>query len=597
MMPQGPPLRKWELEGFRSIRDRVSIELGQMNVLVGANSAGKSSLIQSILLAAQTLGTTWTPRPLVLNGSLVQLGLPDDCVNEQARGSFSFAFTYCTPDDPQRSPTSPQRLGTVKLNAAFGVKGANFELAQCMTSAEPRLEDDESEQIVQQLVYERATKRAMRDQMREHGLKGRRLDNILESDVVPVEVSELSMPFVAAARFRQFLPYSLYEVENLNLNALISLVRAVEEVADESRIRSGSKARLIQSKPRSGLRYRVERISGGVARFVAAYLRSEGVKFAAPTGKQHQLAEFLAALPEEALDVLPKLLNSEWFEQHIDELQADMALTGAAADEPFDSLVLSARRFFSGYVRHLGPIRVEPKPLYGLSEAASGDSVGSSGEFTASLLDAYGDNIVTCPIFNSDETVKTYLSEAVDYWLRSFGLLSSVAVEERGKLGYEINLRIEGVKKTLDLTAVGVGVSQALPVIVQGLVAPPGSLVMFEQPELHLHPDVQAATADFCLALARSGRQVILETHSEYLVNRIRRRAVEDRDADVLDLVRLHFVEREDGATSVRPVALTEYGGLEDWPAGFMDQSAREAEAIIEAVERRAAADADQSAS
>jgi hypothetical protein len=89
---EGPPLRRWELEGFRSIRDRVTIDLGQMNVLVGANSAGKSSLIQSILLAAQTLGTAWTPRPLLLNGSLVQLGLPDDCINEHAKGGFSFGF-------------------------------------------------------------------------------------------------------------------------------------------------------------------------------------------------------------------------------------------------------------------------------------------------------------------------------------------------------------------------------------------------------------------------------------------------------------------------------------------------------------------------
>ncbi len=591
-MSEGPPLRRWELQGFRSIRDRVNIDLGQMNVLVGANSAGKSSLIQSILLAAQTLGTTSTPKPLILNGSLVQLGLPDDCVNEQAKGLFSFAFTYSTPDD--LSPGLTQRLGTVKVDATFSVKGSDFELSHCAVSAEPEDDDSDGEPIEQSVSFRRGTKAAMRDQLREHGLKGRRLDAILGSGVLPVQVSKKSMPFVSAARFRQFLPHSLYEVENRNLNGLIAVVRAAEQAAAEGRIRPGNRVRILQTEPRAGFRYRTERIPRIVAKFVAAFLRAEGIKFVPDKKQQFQVPELLAVLPSEAFDVLPRMLTSDWFEEHLDDLRPDMGIGVAASDEPFDSLILSARRFFSGYVRHLGPIRVEPKPLYGLSEAASGDSVGSSGEYTAALLDAYGDMIVQCPLIHSDEVIQTYLSEAVDYWLRILGLLSSVAVQERGKLGYEVNLRIDGVRKTLDLTAVGVGVSQALPVIVQGLVAPPGSLVLLEQPELHLHPDVQAAVADFCLALAASGRQIILETHSEYLVNRIRRRAVEDDGDQVRKLVKLHFVEREDGATSVRPVTVTEYGGLEDWPAGFMDQSARESEAIIEAVERRAAMD-DQS--
>lgn len=598
-MPEGPPLRKWELEGFRSIRDRVSIDLGQMNVLVGANSAGKSSLIQSILLAAQTLGTAWSPRPLVLNGSLVQLGLPEDCVNERTRGEFSFGFAYCTPDQPDLSLALPQARGMVEASISFAVKGASFDLARCEVTTEPHLEDESVDPSPQTLTFERGTKTAMKDRMRRYGLKGRRLDGLLSTEMVPVEVSE-ELPFVAAARFRQFLPYSLFETENLNTNALLTLVSTADQFATEGRARSGNIARLgaggrfgAQRPPR--FRYRVDRIPQSVVKFVSAYLRNEGIRFSLQRGSDYSLATILDALPQEALGALSRLLESEWFDNHVETLQQDMTLAPASGAEPFDSLVLSARRFFSGYVRHLGPIRIEPKPLYGLSDAASGDSVGSSGEYTAALLDAYGGRSVECPLLDSREVIRTTLSEAVDYWLKALGLLSSVAVQERGKLGYEVNLRIEGVRKTLDLTAVGVGVSQALPVIVQGLVAPPGSLVMFEQPELHLHPDVQAAIADFCLALAGSGRQVILETHSEFVVNRIRRRAAEDHGGAVLDLVRLHFVEREDGATAIRPVTVTSFGGLRDWPAGFMDQSAREAEAIMEAVQRRAALD-DQGA-
>lgn len=592
---EGPPLQKWELEGFRSVRDKISIDLGQMNVLVGANSAGKSTLIQSILLAAQTLGTAWTPRPLLLNGSLVQLGLPDDCINEHAKGDFSFGFKYCTPDEPELTPSAPEQRGTVSVDAAFTVKAAAFELARCRVDTEARDDDDEAN-ITQTVSFRRATKGVMRDQFRDVGLKGERLNNFLRNKIAPVNVSDDSLPGVAAARFRQFLPWQLFEHENLNESALAALIRAADMAAEELRRRPGvaSRRTLLRAGPR--VRLRREMVPRAVGRFVQQYLRSEGIAFSLPKGSPHSVADLLESLPQDGFEVIKRMEASDWFAAHHDDLAGNVTLTGATADEPFDSLVMSARRFFVNHVRHLGPIRVEPKPLYGLSEAASGNSVGASGEYTAALLDTYGGRIVDCPKHGTDEVVRATLSDSVDYWLGTLGLLSSVAVQERGKLGYEINLRIQGVKKSLDLTAVGVGVSQALPVIVQGLVAPAGSLVMFEQPELHLHPDVQAAVADFCIALARSGRQIILETHSEYLVNRIRLRAVEDLASTIPDLVRLHFVEREDGQTSVRPVQLTSFGGLKDWPAGFMDQSAKEAEAIIQAIENRAEMD-DQGAS
>lgn len=591
---EAPPLQKWELEGFRSIRDKVSIDLGQMNVLVGANSAGKSTLIQSILLAAQTLGTAWTPRPLLLNGSLVQLGLPDDCINEHAKGEFSFGFKYCPPDDPELMPSAAERRGIVTVDAAFAVKRAAFELARCRVATEARYDEDDAS-TTQTVSLERETKGVMRDQLRDVGLKGERLNNFLRDDIVPVKVSEDSLPGVAAARFRQFLPWQLFEYENLNESALGALIQAAEMAAEELHRQSGAASRRTLLRPGPRVRLRREMVPRAVGRFVQQYLRSEGIAFSPPKGSPHSVADLLESFPQAAFEAIKRMEASDWFAAHHDDLAANITLTGATADEPFDSLLISARRFFVNHVRHLGPIRVEPKPLYGLSEAASGNSVGASGEYTAALLDTYGGRVVDCPTHGSDRVLRATLSDSVDYWLGTLGLLSSVAVEERGKLGYEVNLRIHGVKKSLDLTAVGVGVSQALPVIVQGLVAPAGSLVMFEQPELHLHPDVQAAIADFCIALARSGRQIILETHSEYLVNRIRLRAVEDLASTIPDLVRLHFVEREDGLTTVRPVQLTSYGGLKDWPAGFMDQSAREAEAIIQAIENRAAID-DQGA-
>ncbi|WP_162528596.1 AAA family ATPase [Mycolicibacterium sp. CBMA 361] len=84
----------------------------------------------------------------------------------------------------------------------------------------------------------------------------------------------------------------------------------------------------------------------------------------------------------------------------------------------------------------------------------------------------------------------------------------------------------------LDLTSVGTGVSQVLPVLVMCLQAPPGSLLLIEQPELHLNPAVQQKLADFLLAIAASGRQLLVETHSDYLITRLRLRTAKDPTED-----------------------------------------------------------------
>jgi predicted ATPase len=590
---EGPPLQRWELSGFRSVRDELAVDLKPINILVGANSAGKSSVIQSILLAAQTLNSNWAPRALVLNGSLVQLGLPDDCLNEQAKGSFSFGFTYCARNDPEFPRRRVRVPGTTSVSSTFGVQRGSLELERSQIVAIP--DDDSPAPTGQRLTYERRSQREMEKAFRQVGLRGQRVKGALNSGIVPVSASGSTLSSVHAARFRQFLPQALFATENRTNAALLRVLRVAEQQAEQAQLQraiSRSRSQLAQASARPLFRVREERIPPRVVKFVTTYLRHEGITVPSNAKGDLSLDELLRMLPSEAWDPLSKLLDSEWIEDNIEHLTPDIDLERAESDEPFDALILAARQFFARSVRHLGPLREEPKPLYGLSEAASGDSVGSSGEYTAALLDAYGQRIVDCPQLDGG-TTRIPLGRAVDYWLESIGLLSSVDVHERGKLGYEINLHIEGVKKSLDLTAVGVGVSQALPVIVQGLVAPPGTLVMFEQPELHLHPDVQAAIADFFLALSRSGRQIILETHSEYLVNRIRLRAVEDRQDEIPDLVSLLFVERSAGTTTLQPVEITSYGGLKNWPTGFLDQAGREAEAIMAAVEKKAAEEGD----
>jgi predicted ATPase len=142
------------------------------------------------------------------------------------------------------------------------------------------------------------------------------------------------------------------------------------------------------------------------------------------------------------------------------------------------------------------------------------------------------------------------------------------------------------MERMVPISAVGMGVSQILPVLVQGLIAPPiDCLLLFQQPELHLHPALQEGLADFLLALAMSGRRVIVETHSEYLVSRLAHNLVDldwglDDPERYIGLV-LVSQNTEDG-TTYRATEIDPLGTI-NWPEGFFNESTTTALATLKA--------------
>ena len=175
--------------------------------------------------------------------------------------------------------------------------------------------------------------------------------------------------------------------------------------------------------------------------------------------------------------------------------------------------------------------------------------------------------------------------EAVQKWGRRLRLLQTIRVVQEARVGNTITVETEGLDKEVPLDAVGVGVSQLLPVLVLCLLSEPGSMILLEQPELHLHPALQQRLADFLIAVARSGRQLIVETHSEYIVSRLRRRIAEDTsdEDDLLAMSKIVFAERDrqTGLTTYREVEFSPYGAIEEWPKGFFDQASEEEREII----------------
>ncbi|ARR77594.1 hypothetical protein MOTT12_01930 [Mycobacterium intracellulare subsp. yongonense] len=259
-----------------------------------------------------------------------------------------------------------------------------------------------------------------------------------------------------------------------------------------------------------------------------------------------------------------------------------------------------ASSYLSAGIRYLGPLRDEPRASYPDSPEGDDSYVGPKGEFTAAVLQRHGDRKVSVPSPQPDGTIKTprrpiQLITAVNRWAEYLDIGESFSVSDQGRFGIQMEVRQKDVDGDLDLTSVGTGVSQLLPVIVMCLQAPVGSLLLIEQPELHLNPRVQQRLTDFLLEIAQSGRHLIVETHSEYLISRLRRRVAEDLDDDLQDTIGIYFAKRVDGATTYEPVKTNEYGGVEEWPENFFDQATEEEHAILSAAVKKRRTKAAQS--
>jgi predicted ATPase len=164
--------------------------------------------------------------------------------------------------------------------------------------------------------------------------------------------------------------------------------------------------------------------------------------------------------------------------------------------------------------------------------------------------------------------------------MTELGVHAGARTREVGRFGHVLGIHDEALDRDLDLTQVGVGVSQVLPVVVQTLLTPTGGLLLLEQPELHLHPAVQSRLVSFLLACASEGRQIICETHSEYLVSALRILIGERRER--IPAAKVYFASRDGANSHLEEVRIDSEGRIRNWPRGFFDQSTYDAARLID---------------
>jgi predicted ATPase len=264
-----------------------------------------------------------------------------------------------------------------------------------------------------------------------------------------------------------------------------------------------------------------------------------------------------------------------------DQVKAYFQNAGFLAD-----LQLAMENLF-GQVYYLGPLREYPQRQYTWAGADPAD-VGWRGERAVDALLAARERGLK--ISRGKGKPRLTLEEYVAHWLKELGLIHDFAVEPIAK---ESNLYRVWVQKTpatakVLVTDVGFGVSQILPVLVICYYVPEGATILLEQPEIHLHPSVQAGLADVFLDATRTRNvQIIFESHSEHLLRRLQRRIAEDGAGEIAPSTALYFCNVANGASVLTELDVDLLGNIKNWPRDFFGDEFGEMAAMTKAAMTR----------
>ncbi len=201
--------------------------------------------------------------------------------------------------------------------------------------------------------------------------------------------------------------------------------------------------------------------------------------------------------------------------------------------------------------------------------------IGTIGEFAAWWLERFSDEEVD-PARRLASKSGTTLRRQVGAWgseLFPGFEASTQSLEKTGLVQLQLRTRITDEWRRP--SNVGYGLSYAFPILVAGLLARSGQALLIDSPEAHLHPKAQSRMGRFIAAMANSGVQVVVETHSDHVLNGVRL-AVRDKLIKA-EAVSVHFFSGiTDSDLGITSVHLDKDGAIDAWPTGFFDQSERD---------------------
>lgn len=233
---------------------------------------------------------------------------------------------------------------------------------------------------------------------------------------------------------------------------------------------------------------------------------------------------------------------------------------------------------FTNSFHYLQAERVGPRTSFKMADHdhLRYTQTGKNGEYCAHLLAKQERNTISVPGLSHPDTHTLELREQVEAWISEICPGTRIHLTEYPGMDV-VNLEFSFVRRGLPgrkfrATNVGFGLTYVLPIFISALASRPGSLILVENPEAHLHPRGQAIIGRFLALAAAQGVQVIVETHSDHVLNGLRV-AVREGKLDP-DSVALHFFTLDEKSTENTIISpkIDNNGRIDQWPEDFFDE-------------------------
>ena len=584
----GIVLKGIELENFKSYANKQYIQFSDLSVLLGANSSGKSTALQALLMLKQTMECNSPDEELLLSGKYVALGDYDDVISDSVTGSFSLAVTLKQTEKSEnmldednfkicwnfkRDVDSASAIlnyidvyfenmhlslkrvskGLFDLyindeRIVFSVNIHNLLLSNYVVHYDTKLNSKASELInvlSQTLISQKTTTVAMDEPVGINAIREfyiRLLDRLQEKEIDKISLTE--------------------DTYNLALR----VEKLIDEFVNLELPMYGSANRIIPKD----LRIRILELS-------FANLNSLEQLVNILTVYESYISNYKCSIPATSqLQGSYHLKgNPFFFLFRDDEKRNNLTQLKYALDfyNIFYKDIIS-KIFF------VGPIRETPKGLYNIGFETVPKYVGPTGSYFASVLlhENKKEKIYILPSGKE----KCTLSDALAEWMIHLNVASAVDVDRKNSFGFSVSIEnMDHIKS--DIMNVGIGTSQVLPVLISVLLSEPHEILIFEQPELHLHPYSQSRLADMFVEFCKQGRKIILETHSEYFLLRLRYHIVKNNYSK--ESAAINFFHNT-GRTKVWTTNISGLGNIE-YPEDFRDETQELLDSILEAALER----------
>lgn len=268
------------------------------------------------------------------------------------------------------------------------------------------------------------------------------------------------------------------------------------------------------------------------------------------------------------------------YDSHVsDVLKPTLSPSGPLEESIYETVL------FGDEFHYLQAERIGPRAAFSMSDyvVRQRRQLGTAGQYAAHFLQEFGRSHVENKLIHSNGGASTLIAQ-VTAWMHEISPGTQIDSKPYADMDLmSLRFRFPGTD-SFRATNVGFGITYTLPVLVALLSSRPGSLVLLENPEAHLHPKGQVRMGELISRAASAGIQVVVETHSDHVLNGIRiaaRHSMLDPDDAAL-----HFFQRPDGEHAITPIEvvtpkLDQDGRIDFWPENFFDEWDKSLDALL----------------